>query len=232
MVAVFDTAIHFVRHMAIGTRQTTLCVRSEIENFKIRMLCFQHWRTAEFMYPVHMLHFIVVFFNIFYCHPFIPGERQIFAIAFEIIFHMALGASQRTHFLCCCIFNVFSLTFEGFNKSGARNIKLHGFVVVTIGATNGIYNFLAQCRPFALIEFGNTHFVHHAWHIRTFTGPAGGRLHIVFGFFGRASTQSVTHIGYGMTVSAWRFVVHGKCVTGPKYYHFGTIFEHILACVA
>jgi hypothetical protein len=60
---------------------------------------------------------------------------------------------------------------------------------VAVGTSNGVYNLVAFIFPFSFVKFGYTNFVHQAWNIGAFAGPASIGLHISFAFNGAAGTQ-------------------------------------------
>ena len=94
VVTEFHAAFTLVRHMAIGTRDTSLAVNTHLTNFIIGMLRFQNRRAAQFMDIIVKTGLIIIGFHVFYRETFVPRESQIFAVAFEVIFYMALRAYQ------------------------------------------------------------------------------------------------------------------------------------------
>ena len=94
VVTEFHAAFTLIRHVAIGTRDTSLTVDTHLANFIIRMLCFQNRCAAQFMDIIVKTCLIIIGFHVFYRETFIPRESQIFAVALEVIFYVALRTYQ------------------------------------------------------------------------------------------------------------------------------------------
>ena len=215
MVAVFYTAFPLVRHVAIGTGNTTLSVDTHHRQFVIRMLRLQDRRFAQFMRIIGKAFCIVISFHIFHCETFIPGESQIFTIALEIIFHVALCTNQRAHFLLGRLGDIASLALESFDQSRTADLQVHCSRFVAIGTTDRIHDLVTHSSPFRLIEIIHTYGLHHAGNVRTLTSPASCRLRAFVGCHRGTDTQCMTHIVDSMHVSAGRRIVLGEGISGP-----------------
>ena len=178
--------------------------------------------------------FVVVSFNFLHSEALIPRECEILVllrsvwVVLEIIFHVALSAHQRTHFLLRNLGDVLALTLKGFNQSRTRNAQVHSLRVVAVGTTNRIHNLVAPSSPVGFIILGDAFFLHHARHVGRFTSPASARLVRAVGGGGRsACTQSSTHILNGMHVSARRGVVPRERISRPQNHHIGALSQNV-----
>ncbi|MPM65230.1 hypothetical protein SDC9_112125 [bioreactor metagenome] len=156
VTGVFNAAFRYVRHVAIGTRNTPLGMNAGFVYFVIGMLCFNDGGAAELMGIVGKPDAVVILFTTFHGQPIVPGENKVFPFGREIILHVALGASQRTHFLLRNLVDVLATVSESFDQSRTADFKVHGFSLVTIGTTDGVYHFLSQRGPRAFVIFGNS----------------------------------------------------------------------------
>ena len=94
VIAEFHTAFTLIRHVTIGTRDTSLPMNTHLSNLIIRMLCFQNRSTTQFMDIIIEPGLIIISLHIFYRETFIPRESQVFAITFEEIFNVTLRTDQ------------------------------------------------------------------------------------------------------------------------------------------
>ncbi len=93
----FYTAFRFIGHMTIGTRYASSCMYTQLINFVVGVLGFDHWCLAQRMSPVAEFNGVVILFHILCCHSIVPWKGQIrytfkWFLCIEIIFHMALSA--------------------------------------------------------------------------------------------------------------------------------------------
>ena len=170
---------------------------------------------------------IIISLHILNRRTFIPRESQVFAIALEIIFHVALRANQGTHLLLGRFRDVLALTLESLDQSRATDMQVHILRLMAIGATDRIHNLFTQRSPFALIEIIHAHRLHHAGNIRAFASPASSRLRPLVLCHRSAHTQRVTHILDRMHMPSRGRIILRESVTGPKDHHFRTSLQHI-----
>jgi len=85
--------------------------------FIARMLSLQHGGPAQLMSPVGKLNIIIILFHGFGRVTLVPGEDEVgYSLHYflvKVIFHMTLGADQRTHLLVGSIRNVYPFSFKG-----------------------------------------------------------------------------------------------------------------------
>ena len=189
VIAEFHASLAFVGHMTIGARHSALGMNSHLRNLVIRMLCFQYTGFAQCMCIIGKVGLVIVGFHIFYRKSFIPRESQVFAISLEIIFHVALCAYQRTHFLRSRFIDIFPLTGKCLAQSRTANMKFHIRRFMTIGATYRIDDLTTESSPLIIIERIHSNSFHHARNVRTLTSPAGRRLRPAFIIHRRTGTE-------------------------------------------
>ena len=97
---IFCRAIAGVRHVTISAGDARIVVGGASgEEFIFRMLRLEHGRIGFGIFPIFESNFFVVGNDLFNLCAVVPREGQIFAIAFEIIFNVAVGANHGPHFL-------------------------------------------------------------------------------------------------------------------------------------
>ena len=143
---------------------------------------------------------------------------------------MTLSAHQRTHVLVRLFAHVLTATRPGFVECRTCRLQFHSASIVTVGATNGIDNFVTPFAPRSFVEFSNTLFAHDARHVGTLTSPASTRLYIAIAVHTRCTrAKNFAHIFYGMFVTTRSVIFHSERITCPKHHHFGAFRKHILA---
>ena len=101
---------------------------------------------------------------------------------------------------------------------------------MTVGATNGVHNFVTPFAPRSFVEFSNALFAHDARHVGTLTSPASTRLHIAIAVHTRCTrAKDFAHIVDGMFVTTRSVIFHSERITSPKHHHFGALCKHIHA---
>ena len=97
MVGKFLSPLAFVRHVAVGTGNTTISMYAGQVGFISGVLSFEHRCPADAVCPVGKFNIIIIFFHVLDRHSVFPRKykvryslfaRQVFV---EIIFNMALG---------------------------------------------------------------------------------------------------------------------------------------------
>ena len=227
VVAELHTAFTLIRHVAIGTRDTSLTVNTHLSNFVIRMLCFQDRGTAQFMNIIIKTGFIIIGFHIFHSKAFIPRESQVFAVTLEVIFYVTLRTYERTHFLWSSLCDILALTLERFNQSRTADMKIHRFRIVAIGTTDRVHNFRTHGAPLIVIERINAQCFHHTGNIRALAGPASRRLRTVGRIHRCSGTKRSRDIFDSMHMSARSGIIFRESISRPKYYHIRTLFQYI-----
>ena len=248
VVAELHTTLLLIRHVAVCTRYTTLCVDAMLRHLPTRMLSLQNLGFRQWMDIVVETYLVVVFLSSLAGQPLVVWEYQVVSLARvllivrldEVVLHVALGAHQRTHLLMGGILHVQTTTGKGLVERRTGRAQIHRACIVTVATTNGVHLLSAQLTPFLGVEVGRiedrirtTEFAHHARHIRTLTRPTRSRLHIGGDGVRRnlnawiASTQNLTHILQRVLVSARGVVVARESVASPQHYHLRTLFEHI-----
>ena len=179
------------------------------------------------MFVVKKISLIIISFHIINRKTLVPRERQILTVPFKIILYVTLGTYQRTHFLRSRFCNILSLTGKSFNQGRTADMQIHILRLMTIGTTDRIDNFTAQCSPFIIIECLHTEGFHHTGYVRTLTSPAGRRLRTALIVHRSACTQRLADIFHSMHMSARRGIILRKSISGPQYHHFGPFLQHI-----
>ena len=141
-----------VRHVAVGTGHTGGAVRTVDPRFIVGMLHLQHGRLGNGVHPVGELaleaghvHIAVVFIHAvdgFGREAVLPREDRALGGAVagivEVVFHMALGAHERTHLAAGELCGVLAHGLQIILERLAVELELHGFGVVAGRAADGI----------------------------------------------------------------------------------------------
>src|SRR5262249_55093532 len=103
VIADFERALAFVRHMTVGAGHSRTRVDTLIPQLEIGMLRFEYRGAGVGMRPIFELRLVVVSLNLFDLEPFGPRIDETLFRSLEIIFDMALAADIGAHFLARCL---------------------------------------------------------------------------------------------------------------------------------
>ncbi|MCD4726625.1 MAG: hypothetical protein K8R46_03115 [Pirellulales bacterium] len=209
MIGVLHPALGAIRHVAVGAGDTAEGVNARPIDLVIRMLHLDHPRLADGVRPIGEICRVVVLFHVLGRGPLVPGERQVIALALEVILDVALCADQSAHLLVRRLIDVLSLARERLAQRRPGNAQPHGVRLVAIETADRMGDFRLQRVEVRRVEFVDTHRVHQPRHIGTFTRPAGGRRLVVYTF-------RIRHVLDGVDVSPRLPILLGEAVSGEK----------------
>ena len=98
------------------------------------------------MGPVGELDFFVIVVDIFDVGAVFPGEGQVFAVALEVVFDVAVGAHHRAHLLAGEGAPILALRLEGLFQGGVGDDQAHGAGFVAVGAADRLVDLRASSR--------------------------------------------------------------------------------------
>ena len=240
VVGIFDTTFADIGHMAIGTGQIVLTMDTGFEGFIAGVLRFQHLGLAQLVGPIGKIPLVIIFFNIFSGQAIVPGEgdhlggllgsvRRGPLGRFEVIFGMTLNTDQGAHILMggigerCTPLGIQS-TLQVITGDG----QFHGFVIVAIGTTDRVDDFVTPAGPLAGEEIVFTMLIHQPRDIRGFAGPASGRHRSGLLVDRSAGPQGVDVVFENIEMTARCVVILGKTIAGPHDDQSRIFFEEIL----
>ena len=123
--------------MTIGTGDTRIVVSGAgCIVFIVRMLCLEHRSASIRIFPIFESRFFIIGKDFFDLCAVVPWESEIFAIAFEIIFDVAVRANNASHFLAGEGCPILALAFKGFLERGVGHDQAHGACFVAVGAAD------------------------------------------------------------------------------------------------
>ena len=207
--------------MTICTTDPALSMNSHLVDFIVRVLGFDHWSFAQCMGKVGKFDFVVIGFHIFHLQSVFPGESEVSGLFLtgtffvKIVFDVALGAYQSTHFLMRGLSDVFSHGFKCLNQSRTSDGQLHCFRIMTIRATDRVDDLGAHIREFLAVIFCDSHFTHESRYVCTFTGPASRWLRSFSRCHRRSYTQGFVDIVNCPCMAFWSIVIFRKCIPSP-----------------
>ena len=137
-------AMHIVggilRRAVTGVWHVTICAGdariivsgASREEFIFRMLSFEHGRIGFRIYPIFESNFFIIGKYFFDLCAIVPREGEVFSVALEIIFNVAVRANNGPHFLAGKCFPIFALTFKGFLERRVGHDQTHGSRFVAV----------------------------------------------------------------------------------------------------
>ena len=103
-----------------------------------------HLRLADGVGQVGEIGLVEVLLHLLGRGPFVPGERQIVALALEVILDVALGADQRAHLLVRRLIDVLALPRERLAQCRPGHAEPHRVRLVAIEAADRMRDLLLE----------------------------------------------------------------------------------------